>query len=467
VRFLPGVSRVASREFSFDHFARAFSRIGVHDVLSHDPFPGSTNQSGLAHDHRCVQTILYETQLRSFRFQEAMQRALGASAWPSSFRARGADRARLPGARSDECKTRNQAGACIDAAMERRVERTRGRGAHNLPAGSNSKKGHMSMPRRDKMQAAAIERFGGPEELTLHTLFVPKPKADEVLVRVAAAGVGAWDPSVREGEYFEEAGEDAPRFPYVLGVDGAGTVAAVGSRVKKFREGDEVYGYDTDIAKAGFYAEYARLKVHHAAHVPNGLDLEQAGAMPADALTALSGLDELKLKSGEKLAIFGASGGIGHIALQLAKRMGAEVLAIASGDDGVELARRLGADAVVDGRSSDVEKAVGEFAPDGLDAVLITASSKGLDAVMKAIRKGGRAAYPNGVEPEPNGRAGVKIKGYDGRSEPELFERLNHLIEMGPFTVHLGAQYSLDQAAEAHRAVERHHLGKVALKVEH
>jgi NADPH2:quinone reductase len=323
------------------------------------------------------------------------------------------------------------------------------------------------MARAEKMQAAAIDRFGGPEEITLHTLSVPEPKADEVLVRVAAAGVGAWDPSVREGEYFEETGEEAPGFPYVLGVDGAGTVAAVGSRVKKFREGDQVYGYDTDIAKAGFYAEYARLKVHHAALVPSGLDLEQAGAMPADALTALSGLDELKLKSGEKLAIFGASGGIGHIALQLAKRMGADVLALASGDDGVALTRRLGADAAADGHSNEVEKAVREFAPDGLDAALITASGKGLDAVMKAIRKGGRAAYPNGVEPAPKGRAGGKVKGYDGRSEPELFERLNQLIEMGRFTVHIGAQYGLSQAAEAHRAVERHHLGKVALRVEH
>jgi NADPH:quinone reductase-like Zn-dependent oxidoreductase len=323
------------------------------------------------------------------------------------------------------------------------------------------------MARADTMQAAAIDRFGGPEEITLHTLFVPEPKADEVLVRVATAGVGAWDPLVREGAFFEETEEEAPDFPYVLGVDGAGTVAAVGSDVKKFREGDQVYGYDPDIAKAGFYAEYARLKVRHAAPVPSGLDLEQAGAMPADALTALSGLEALALDEGERLVIFGASGGIGHIALQLAKRMGAKVLAVASGEDGVDLARRLGADAAVDGHSSDVGKAVKEFVPDGLDAALITASGKGLDPVMKAIRKGGRAVYPNGVEPEPGSRAGVKVEAYDGRSEPELFERLNQLIEMGPFTVHVGAKYGLDQAADAHRAVERHHLGKVALSVKH
>ena len=321
------------------------------------------------------------------------------------------------------------------------------------------------MARAEKMQAAAIDRFGGPEEITLHTLSVPKPKADEVLVRVGTAGVGVWDPWLRNGEFFEEMGEKEPSFPYVLGVDGAGTVVAVGSSVKEFREGDAVYGYDPDLAKSGFYAEYARLKVRHAAPVPHGLDLEEAGAMPADALTALTGLEELDLEPGKKLAIFGASGGIGHIALQLAKRMGADVLAIASGEDGVALARRLGADAAVDGHSNDVEQTVRDFAPDGLDAVLVTASSRGLDPVMQAIRKGGRAAYPNGVEPAPKGRTGIEVEAYNGRAEPELFERLNKLIEMGPFKVHVGARYGLDQAAEAHRAVERHHLGKVVLSI--
>jgi NADPH2:quinone reductase len=88
------------------------------------------------------------------------------------------------------------------------------------------------MTRSGKMRAAAIDRFGGPEEIALHRLSVPAPKADEVLVRVDTAGVGAWDPSLREGDYFEETQEDRPAFPFVLGVEGAGTVAAVGSRVK-------------------------------------------------------------------------------------------------------------------------------------------------------------------------------------------------------------------------------------------
>src|SRR5215813_2013620 len=101
--------------------------------------------------------------------------------------------------------------------------------------------------------------------------------------------------------------------------------------------------------KSDFYAEYAVVKADHVAPLPKGLALEAAGAMPADAITALCGLEKLNLKSGEKLAIFGASGGIGHLALQLAKRMNAKVIAIASGRDGVNLVRKLGADAAIDG----------------------------------------------------------------------------------------------------------------------
>lgn len=316
----------------------------------------------------------------------------------------------------------------------------------------------------DSMKAAAIDRFGGPDELRLHTLSIPRVGPDEVLIQVAAAGVGVWDPWVREGGFAEESGQ-RPRFPYVLGSDGAGTIVELGADVKQFHAGDRVYGYLGVSTRDGFYAEYATAKLADIAPVPKGLSLEAAGAMPADAVTALCGLERLALRAGDNLVVFGASGGIGHLAVQLAKRMGARVLAIASGQDGVDLSRRLGADASVDGRAGDVSKAVQEFAPGGIDAALITAGGHGLDAVRGALRQGGRAAYPNGVEPEPVGRAGVEMHAYDGRLTEGLLERLNRLIEMGPFTVCVSGSYPLEKAAEAHRALERHHLGKLALKV--
>jgi len=163
--------------------------------------------------------------------------------------------------------------------------------------------------------------------------------------------------------------------------------------------------------------------------------------------------------------IFGASGGIGHLAVQLAKRMGARVLAVASGADGVTLARQLGADAVIDGHDGDIAKAAREFAPDGIDAALLTAGGAAADTSLASLRKGGRMAYPHGVEPEPKARDDIKVSAYDGRVTAGLYERLNRLIEAGAFTVKVASTYPLNQAGAAHRALDQHHLGKLALKV--
>jgi NADPH:quinone reductase-like Zn-dependent oxidoreductase len=316
----------------------------------------------------------------------------------------------------------------------------------------------------DTMKAAAIDRFGGPDELTLHTLSIPNIGPDEVLIRVDTAGVGAWDPWVREGEFAKMRGEK-PLFPYVLGAEGSGTIVELGKRVKRFREGDKVYGYNALSTKNGFYAEYTVLKADEIAPLPQGLSLEAGGAMPADAITALCGLEILSLQPGEDIVIFGASGGIGHLAVQLAKRMGARVFAVASGEDGVALVRTLGADAAVDGHGGEVGKAARLFAPEGIDAALVTASGDGLADALDALRSGSRLAYPRGVEPEPRPRTGVTVHAYDGQATPELFERLNRWIEAEPFTVCVANSYSLSRAAVAHRALDQHHLGKLALKV--
>lgn len=316
------------------------------------------------------------------------------------------------------------------------------------------------------MKAAAIDQFGGPEKLTLHTIAVPEIGPDEVLIRVDTAGIGKWDPWVREGAFSKMTGE-RPHFPFVLGADGSGTIAMTGKGVKDFREGDRVYGYKELSAKDGFYAEYIALKSNAVAPVPANMSLEAAGAMPADAVTALCGLELLAIQRGENELIFGASGGIGHLAVQLAKRMGARVFAVASGSDGVELVRQLGADAVIDGHSGEVGQRVREFAPEGIDAALFTASGDGSQEALATLRKGARLAYPNGVQPEPKGRDDVKTHAYNGRVTGALFERLNRWIEAAPFTVRVSATYPLDRAAEAHRAVAQHHLGKLALRVAH
>jgi NADPH:quinone reductase-like Zn-dependent oxidoreductase len=310
------------------------------------------------------------------------------------------------------------------------------------------------------MKAAAFGRFGGPEVLELMSLPVPKPRAKEVLIRLETAGIGVWDPEVRAGEI--ELGS-RHEFPRVIGNDGAGTVVAVGSAEKRFKIGDRVYAYAFE---GGFYAEYVAVPANAVALIPPGLSLREAGALGADGITALRGLDDtLQLSSDQSLMIFGASGGIGHIAVQLAKRIGARVLAVASKADGVALVRRLGADVAIDGHHDDLAAAVRKFAPDGLDAALVLAGGHGLDEALATMKKGSRVAYPNGVEPEPRAPKGVRVRGYDGTPAREAFERLNRLIGSRPFHVELGRVYPLEDAAAAHRELAQHHLGKVAFEM--
>src|SRR5688572_2437581 len=323
-----------------------------------------------------------------------------------------------------------------------------------------------SQAKAQTMRAVALDKFGGPEALKIQNLPIPQLEADEVLIRVEAAGVGAWDPFEREGRFVEIMGVE-PTFPYVLGTDGAGTIAAVGKDVNRFREGDRVYAAALANPKGGFYAQYAAVKADNASLIPGRMTIEQAAVMPTDALTALTGLEKvLGLKSGESLMVFGASGGIGHLALQLAKRLGADVFAIASGDDGVQLAKKLGADSAVDGHGRDVLEAARKFAPNGLHAALVTAGGEETDEALLAVRKGGRIAYPHGVMPEPTAPDGVEIEAYDGENTPALIDRLNTLIDSGPFEVHVDRTFRLEEAADAHKALDEHHLGKTALLIE-
>ncbi len=310
-----------------------------------------------------------------------------------------------------------------------------------------------------QMKAAAFDRYGGPEVLHAETLPVPRPGPRQVLVRLESSGIGVWDPYVRSGELKLGSG----RFPQVIGNDGAGEVVAVGAEVHRFHPGDRVYAYSFS---GGFYAEYAALDEDVIALVPQGLGTAEAGVLGADGVTGLRGLeDQLHLAAGQSLMVYGASGGIGHLAVQLAKRIGARVLAVASGRDGVELARRLGADVAVDGKREDVAGAARAFAPDGLDAALVLAHGQSLGPALATIRKGGRIAYPNGVEPAPKAPPGATLLAYDGEPGRDALERLNQLIAAGPFHVEVARVYPLEEAARAHQELGQHHLGKLALRL--
>jgi NADPH:quinone reductase-like Zn-dependent oxidoreductase len=313
------------------------------------------------------------------------------------------------------------------------------------------------------MRAAAIDHPGGPEVITLHTLPVPKPDPDEVLIAVQTAGVASWDAGVRE----HPDSIKHSQLPLVLGTDGAGTIAAVGTQVHDFKVGDQVYSYSWDNPKGGFYAEYVAVPAKLVGHVPAGLSLKDAGAIATTALTALQGIDDaLHIKPGDTLIIHGASGGVGTLAVQFARLRGARVLATVTSEEDLSFVRHLGADAAVDGRSGDIGAAARAFAPGGVDAMLALAGGDALERCLDTLHSGGRMAFPYGVRPEPKARAGISSVRYNAISGPAEFARLNQAITASKLQVPIAAEYPLADAAAAHeRLAAGHVLGKIVLQI--
>lgn len=313
-----------------------------------------------------------------------------------------------------------------------------------------------------EMRAAAFEQFGRPDVVHTENVPVPRLARTEVLVRVAVAGVGTWDPDLVDGSF-----QDArARFPRVVGSDGAGTVIAVGGGVQKFAVGDRVYGWGFGNAKGGFFAEYAAIKQRDLAPIPDGISIEEAGALAVAGITAMQGLDQLEVEAGDDVVIFGASGGVGHVAVQLARILGLRVFAVASKRDGVELVRRLGADGVAEGHDRSLRRHLREFAPGGFAGALVFTGARGWKRELQLVRTHGTIAYPDGVEPSPVVPRGRRRAMYDGEDSPRAFARLNDLIERGPFHVELSHMYPLDATAQALRDVQHHHIGKLAIEIQ-
>jgi NADPH:quinone reductase-like Zn-dependent oxidoreductase len=233
--------------------------------------------------------------------------------------------------------------------------------------------------------------------------------------------------------------------------------------VRGFKVSDEVYG-----TANGFYAEYVTARADRITRIPKGINLTEASVLAISGLSALQGLDDvLQLKAGETLIVHGAAGGVGTLAIQIAKLRGAKVLATASTDDGLTLARKLGADAVVNGRTGDIVAAAQALAPRGVDAVLGLAGGDALERCIDTLRRDGhgRVAYLYGLEPIPRPRGAIRMTLYSFVAGTAELERLNKAVEAGKIRVPIAAEYSLADAAQAHQRLEAGHLlGKIALR---
>jgi NADPH:quinone reductase-like Zn-dependent oxidoreductase len=313
------------------------------------------------------------------------------------------------------------------------------------------------------MRAAVAVRAGGPSVLKVREIPVPAVGANDVLIAVEAAGVASWDAAIRGG--WSPGGKN--EYPLVLGTDGAGRITRVGSKVRTLRRGDRVYCYSFGGSRGGFYAEYCSVAASKVSRAPRRLDSARAAAAATVGLTALQGIDgALGVKRGESVVVHGASGGVGMVALQLAKWRGARVLGTADGRAGVAFVKRLGADSAVDGKSRTLADELEKFAPDGADAVLATVGGPSLGVILDALRKGGRVAWPNGIEPAPRKRKGIRMKSYDAKEGENELAKLTRAIEASKLKVPIAARYSLARAAAAHRRLEKGHVfGKIVLVI--
>jgi NADPH:quinone reductase-like Zn-dependent oxidoreductase len=332
------------------------------------------------------------------------------------------------------------------------------------------------------MKAIVQDRYGSPDRLTLTEVDRPVPGDNEVLVRVHAAAVNAYDWHVMRGDPYLARlmmpSAFGPRGPKrrIRGRDIAGRVDAVGPAVTRLRPGDEVYG---DLGHAGgAFAEYAAVPEDAVDHKPANLTFAQAAAVPLAANTALMGLRDLaRVRPGRRVLINGASGGVGTFAVQIAKAFGAVVTAVCSTRN-VSLMERLGADRVVDYTRED-------FARDGsYDVVFDLVGNRTLRDLRRVLTPTGTLVFSGGGvsgggRPHLVGPMGLTIRGQlaarlvrqrllllTEKPSAANLAALRELIESGRVTPVIDQTYPLDKASEAIRYVEVEHArGKVVITI--
>ncbi|WP_199925898.1 NADP-dependent oxidoreductase [Streptomyces sp. NRRL S-495] len=304
------------------------------------------------------------------------------------------------------------------------------------------------------MKAIAIHRYGGPEVVEYTDLPDPKVGPDSVLVQVRAAGVNPVDWKVREG--LLDGLLDA-HFPLVMGWDAAGVVRAVGGGVTEFAPGDEVYGYvRKDTVEHGTYAELVAAPVRTLARKPAALDWAQAGGLPLAGLTALQSLRAVGVGPGDTVLVHAAAGGVGHLAVQIARALGARVIGTA-GERNHAYLRELGAEPVRYGEG--LAERVRELAPAGVDAALDLVGGDAVEVSAGLVADPARIASVADFGVKARGGRYVWV-----RPDAAGLAELAALADAGRLTVTVASTFPLAQAASAQAlSAEGRTRGKIVL----
>ena len=306
------------------------------------------------------------------------------------------------------------------------------------------------------MKAAYFERHGGPEVVRYGDLPDPEAGPGEIVVDIHAASVNGADCKVLAGRYSQLAD-----LPHVLGRDFSGVVAALGEGVDEFAPGDPVFGV-CEVGQEGAYAEKIAVNAALVARKPDGLSHVDAAALALIGLTAVVSIeDTLALQPGERILIQGGAGGVAGFAIQLAKHIGAQVIATCSARN-IDYVRGLGADEVIDYDAQDFAEAVS-----GCDAVFETVGGDVAERSFAVLRPGGRAAFiASGARaPAPPRDDVTALRPRVGRDRPHLM-RILELVEAGAVRVPEIRTFPLDDAASALAiSASRHFRGKLVLQV--
>lgn len=307
------------------------------------------------------------------------------------------------------------------------------------------------------MKAARIHNFGGPEVIAIDELPRPTPAKGELIVRVAAAGVGPWDALIRERKSTVNIG-----LPIILGSDLAGVVDSVGPGVTSFSPGDEVYGV-TNKDFCGAYAEYAVANIEMIAAKPKSLSLTEAASVPVVAVTAWQMLfDYAKMKAGQAVLIHGAAGNVGAYAVQLAKHAELTIFATAGSGD-LDVVQKLGADRVIDYRTTKFETALPP-----VDAVLDTIGGDTQRRSFSVLKPGGiLVSVVSPVPAEPPQPPGVRSVFFLVDVTTERLNVLSRLFDNGELSSNVGTVLPLADVRRAHEmlAGAPHKRGKILLQM--
>jgi NADPH:quinone reductase-like Zn-dependent oxidoreductase len=308
------------------------------------------------------------------------------------------------------------------------------------------------------MKAIVVHEYGGPDVLKYEDAPRPEPKADQILVRVIAAGVNPVDAAARSEKYAKFFGITLPVIP---GYDIAGVVEKTGAKITKFKTGDPVYAY-IGLGEGGGYAQYAIVTKQEAAPKPKSLTYESAAAVPVVALTAWQALiDTAKLSAGQTVLIHGGSGGVGSFAIQIAKARGAKVIATASTPH-QDFLKQLGADVAIDYTRQKFE----DVAKD-VDVVLDSVGKDTLARSYGIVKKGGVVVTLVGrIDEAELAKHGIRGASLSVKPDSNELAEIGKLIDEGKIKVVVSQTFPLSEAMKAQEQVATGHTrGKIVLKV--